>query len=565
MSAHQTDDGTKPRSPTATEGEVVENTIAAFGYEPAYRRVLGKAAGICIVIALAAPLGAIMVSGSYQIIFAGYWGLSWGWIIPNIMMIPQVIAVAELCSSMPVNGGFYWWAAALAPARSSRAFAFITGWFNALAVATSLAAFAYSIAVGMSQTMTIATDGRYVGTLAEVMGMSMGIATVWALVMLLRLETINIIMMVTAAFLFLSCLGFIIALPITHSQLNMPFTTAANVFGSFQNSSDWPQTGIAVPFCFYAVLFVNSTWTSPAYVAEETRDAAREAPRAIVESFAWTSILGLGVCLVFAFCINDLDAAINDPTGYPLFTVLTNHWGQAPTSACLIISIIFATIGGSGFLLTMSTQVAAFARDGGLPYSPVLSRVHKRTSMPMNAGLLLLGLTYLFLLLALNEDASDIVYSMASISSLIIWITPTALRLFAGDRWVPGPFYTGRYSWYIHLVAVLASSYFLITRCIPPSADTPPVNVVVVLVVLVVSIAAYFFASKNFPGLDLEALEAWRHENRHTVNGADFAQVLRQSAPERPSAEGSSRELSPGEGPSREGSRREGNSKQRDD
>jgi hypothetical protein len=53
MSAHQEDDG-KPRSPTATEGESAENTIAAFGYEPAYRRVFGKIAGICIVIALAA-------------------------------------------------------------------------------------------------------------------------------------------------------------------------------------------------------------------------------------------------------------------------------------------------------------------------------------------------------------------------------------------------------------------------------------------------------------------------------------------------------------------------------
>jgi amino acid transporter len=335
-----------------------------------------------------------------------------------------------------------------------------------------------------------------------------------------------------AAFLFLSCLGFIIALPITHAQLNLPFTSASSVFGSFQNSSDWPQDGIAVPYCFYAVLFVNSTWTSPAYVAEETRDAARQAPRAIVESFAWTSLIGFGCCLVFAFCINDLDAAIADPTGYPLFTVLTDHWGQKPTSACLIISIAFATTGGSGFLLTMSTQVAAFARDGGLPYSSLLSRVHKRTSMPVNAALLLVFLTYLFLLLALNENASDIVYSMASISSLIIWITPAALRLFAGDRWVPGPFYTGRWSWYIHLLAVLTSSYFLVTRCIPPSADTPPVNVVVVLVVLGLSIAAYFFASKKFPGLDLEALEAWRHESRECGEGGGFAQVLRQSAPE---------------------------------
>lgn len=445
------------------------------------------------------------------------------------MMIPQVIAVAELCSSMPVNGGFYWWAAALSPPKYARAFAFITGWFNALAVVTGLASFAYSIAVGLAQTVTIATGGRFDGTLAEVMAMSMAVVTLWAAVMLLRLETINVLMMITAAFLFLSSVGFIIALPITHHQLGVPFAAAGAVFGSFRNSSDWPQDGVAVPFCFYAVLFVNSTWTSPAYVAEETRDAARQAPRAIVESFFWTSVLGLGCCLAFAFCMNDLDAAIEDPTGYPLFTLLTDHWGQTGAAACLVIGAVFATIGGSGFLLTMSTQMAAFARDGGLPHSSFLSRVHKRTNMPFNAALLLVVLTYVFLLVALDENASDIVYSTASISSLIIWITPTALRLFAGHRWVPGPFYTGRFSWGVHLLAVLASSYFLVTRCIPPTADTPPLNVVLVIVVLIMAVVAYFFWSKNFKGLDAEALEAWRHENREGAEGVGFAHVLQRS------------------------------------
>lgn len=110
------------------------------------------------------------------------------------MMFPQVIAVAELCSSMPVNGGFYWWAAALAPKRYSRAFAFITGWFNAVAVATGLAAFAYAIASAMTQTITIVTNGQYHATLPEVMGVAMAVITCWGLLMLLKLERINMIM-----------------------------------------------------------------------------------------------------------------------------------------------------------------------------------------------------------------------------------------------------------------------------------------------------------------------------------------------------------------------------------
>lgn len=325
----------------------------------------------------------------------------------------------------------------------------------------------------------------------------------------------------------LSCFGFMIALPVTHSQLGIPFTSAADVFGSFRNSSEWKQDWISVPFCFYSVLFVNSTWVSPAYIAEETHDARRQSPRAIIESFLWTTLLGLIVCLVFAFCLNDLDAAIVDP--YPLFTVIVTHWGRLGSSVFLIIGSILSMVGGSGILLTMATQVAAFARDGGLPYSSVLCRVHQRTNIPLNATVLLVILTYLFLLLALNQNAADIVYSMASLASLVVWMTPVCLRLSAGERWVPGPFYTGRYSRYIHFTAVLTSGYFFVTRCIPPTMDTPPINIIVVIVVLCLSVVAYFVASKDFAGLDMEALTAWRQANQYCLDGADFVDVVRQA------------------------------------
>lgn len=181
-------------------------------------------------------------------------------------------------------------------------------------------------------------------------------------------------------------------------------------------------------------------------------------------------------------------------------------------------------------LLTYATQVAAFARDGGLPYSSYLSQVHKRTNMPLAAAALLVVLTYLFLLLALSQHASDIVYSMATLASLIIWTVPVCLRLFAGERWIPGAFYTGRFSWSIHCLSVVCSVYLLITRSIPPTKDTPPLNVVIVIIVLVLSISAYYFCSKNFRGLDLAALQAWRYHNCQSIEGVvDFAEVVRQS------------------------------------
>ena len=112
------------------------------------------------------------------------------------MLLPQVIAVAELSSSMPVNGGFYWWAAALAPDRASRPVGFITGWFNVLALATGLAAFAYAIAAGFAQALSFVVDG-FMPTLPQLMGISMAVITLWAGLMVFKLERVSLILVIT--------------------------------------------------------------------------------------------------------------------------------------------------------------------------------------------------------------------------------------------------------------------------------------------------------------------------------------------------------------------------------
>ncbi|KAE8357497.1 amino acid/polyamine transporter I [Aspergillus caelatus] len=486
-----------------------DGTIEAFGYTPVYRRVVGALVGFCIVISLTSPLGAIMVAGVYPITYAGYWGLSWGWLIPNIMMIPQVIAVAELCSSMPVNGAFYWWAAALAPRRASRPVAFIMGWLNVLSLATHLASFSYAVASSLGQTIGYFVEG-FVATRPQLMGMAMGTVTLWASLMLLRLERMTLVIMTTATVLLLSCIAFVVALPATHVAHGLPFADAADVFGDFTNYSEWPENGFAVLISFSGALWVNSLWIAPVYVAEETQKARVRAPKAIIQSFGCTAIVGAIICLVFDFCIYDMDATALDETGFPLFNLIRQHWDTKGTAAFLLIGSVFSCLGGSGMLLTYATQIAAFARDGGLPLSRYLVRVHHRTNMPLFATALLVLVTYLLLLLSLSANASDIVYSMATLANLLLWCVPITLRLLAGGKWVPGPFHTGRLSWWIHLLAAMITAFFLIARAFPPNPDIPPLNVIVIAGVLVVAAAAFFFT--KFRGLNLDALEIWRDE-----------------------------------------------------
>jgi hypothetical protein len=50
-----------------------------------------------------------------------------GWVIPNLLMLPEVLAICELASAMPVNGAFYWGTGALVPPNCSHFVSYLTG------------------------------------------------------------------------------------------------------------------------------------------------------------------------------------------------------------------------------------------------------------------------------------------------------------------------------------------------------------------------------------------------------------------------------------------------------
>lgn len=119
-----------------------------------------------------------------------------GWIIPAIICLPQPLAVAELCSSMPVNGAFYWWTASLAPKRLARPLSFVAGWTNCMSLVTSLASFAYASA--SSYAYIISTlHPQWAPTNSLIMGVAMGMVLIWGMITTIRMENFQWIFLIT--------------------------------------------------------------------------------------------------------------------------------------------------------------------------------------------------------------------------------------------------------------------------------------------------------------------------------------------------------------------------------
>lgn len=107
-------------------------------------------------------------------------------------MLPEVLAICELSSSMPLNGAFYWWTGALAPPSWSHALSYISGWLNILQIFAATASFAFAVASAFAYGLTIAAPG-FNGTESELMALSMAVVILWAALMCMKLERISMV------------------------------------------------------------------------------------------------------------------------------------------------------------------------------------------------------------------------------------------------------------------------------------------------------------------------------------------------------------------------------------
>lgn len=111
-----------------------------------------------------------------------------------------------------------------------------------------------------------------------------------------------------AILILLHMLVFVFGLPIAHKLQNLPFVSAKTVFGEYSNFSDWGLP-VAIPYSWFGALWVNSGWVVPVYVTEETHNARIEIPKSLYYTFTTNTVCGLVICLISAFCINDMEAA----------------------------------------------------------------------------------------------------------------------------------------------------------------------------------------------------------------------------------------------------------------
>jgi len=165
-------------------------------------------------------------------------------------------------------------------------------------------------------------------------------------------------------------------------------------------------TGAAL-IAVLAPVYIFYGFESAGDISEETKDAGRQVPRAMRLALIWGGIasLVLTAALLLAMPAHNAVGATVKGGGVPFIL------GQLSTGLqdFLLLLIIFAffscgtSIQGAGSRLAFS-----YARDGALPASTWISRVHHRFKTPVNALVSGAFVTFLFVLLVFASPGHNI-------------------------------------------------------------------------------------------------------------------------------------------------------------
>jgi amino acid transporter len=167
-----------------------------------------------------------------------------------------------------------------------------------------------------------------------------------------------------------------------------PHRSPKAVFTEFNNAGGWNDMGLSLMVgqisAIYSILGSDAT----AHMAEEVRDASRYVPISLFWSYIGNSLMAVVFLVGFLFAMDDVDAAINDPSGYPFLYVFKNAVSLSGVNALTIIVLFLVSAANINFGASTARQTFAFARDRGLPFSSWIAKVDPDKEIPSNAILL---------------------------------------------------------------------------------------------------------------------------------------------------------------------------------
>jgi amino acid transporter len=393
-------------------------------------------------------------------------GIGWPLSVGFSMLV--ALGMAQIASAFPTAGGLYHWASIL----GSRGWGWLTAWLNLLGLVTVLAA----INVG-TYLFVLGSLGPKLGVSPETLGLKGQILGLIAITFSQALFN-HLGIRLTALLTDLSgYLILVVSLALTVAVLGNADHWEISRLWEFTNYSGaaggevWPETGHLGYLFLLGLLLPAYTVTgfdASAHTAEETTHAAHIVPRGMVSAVLWSGLFGWVMLCSLVISAPSLDVAA--ASGPRAFFTIFESLVQGPLQTALYIGIsVCQYLCGLAALTSTSRMVYAFARDGGLPWSQTLRKVHPGFRTPVAAIWVSAVLTVAF---TIHTPVYSTITSVCVIFLYISYLLPVALGFWAyGRHWRQmGPWTLGSIYKPIAALCVVGCVVLLFLSVQPPNS-----------------------------------------------------------------------------------------------
>lgn len=469
--------------------QVLDHDIAELkkmGYEQELHRHMSGFSNFAISFSIICILAGGIGAFPFALGAGGGASVGIGWLVGSAFAIVVALAMAQISSSYPTAGGLYHWGSIL----GGKGFGWCTAWFNLLGLIFVVASVNFGLYDFFFKTLIAPLLGIDVATL----GYTQQIVALAAITTLQAILIYRLPKFTTKITDISGYLIFAIALVLTVSLL--AYHQGALDFGrlfTFTNftgaeGSVWPKNeGVFLPFLLGLILAVYTItgFDASAHTSEETRDAAKTVPKGIVSSVVYSAIFGYIMICTFVLVMPDVATGVKQ--GFGFFDALL---GILPVALKITLSVgIFLVnfLCGLACLTSTSRMMFAFARDGGLPASNFLRKIHPTLKTPVASVWVSAALAFA----ATLYGAAYLVLSVGCAVFLYIsYIMPIAAGILAeGKTWThKGPFNLGGISKLVAVLAVIGGAVLVFAGIQPPNE-----KVLYVTIAMLVVMALFWF------------------------------------------------------------------------
>ncbi|XP_059455711.1 amino-acid permease BAT1 homolog [Corylus avellana] len=481
-----------------------EKRLNELGYKQELRREMSLFKTFAITFSTMSFFSGTPLYGP-SLLYAGPASLIWGYVAVTFFTWFVGFAMAEICSSFPTTGSLYFWAAHLAGPRWGPFASWCCAWLETIGVVSGIGTQAYAGAQALQMIILLSTGtnkgGGYFVPRSVFVSIYICLTLIWAVLNSFALQVVAFLDVISVWWQVMGGFIVIIGLPLIASSTQ----SASYVFTHFETSPE--STGIhSKPYAMILSVLLSQYclygYDSAAHLTEETKGADRTGPLAILSSIGITSAFGWAYLLALTFSIQD-PAYLYDPNNetagafVPAQIIYDAFYRRyhSGTGAIIFLCIIWGAFFFCGLsnLTSAARVVYALSRDGGVPFSRIWIKIHPKHKVPTNAVWLCAAIT---IIIGLPILKLNVVYTAIISISTIGWVGGYAVPIFARlvmdeKNFKPGPFYLGRASRPVCLIAFLYICYtccvFLLPNLYPLRWDTfnyAPVAVSAVLTLI---------------------------------------------------------------------------------